>query len=830
MQSAQQVQSVFWEQMQAPTPVLSLSISDVIIAIYLGGVLLMSVTLLKSMWRISRLIRKGKRQKREGFTQVELPDTFPASSFFGYVFYNQQITDEQQLILEHEKVHIRQWHSIDVLAMELIVIIKWFNPLIYFFRNALKATHEFIADQYVIQQKTNRTTYAYLLINTSQHKLTPLTNTFYSLTKERLKMMLQQPSNNWKITKYALVLPLFFVLMSLFSFNLLEEYQPLKKGLEEIDNTFIDLGKKSILKINKPVAISKNKALANSTATYTIHWGEYTFNCKVNTNSSRRYCNCERKYIAKADLKAMNRSGIKFLKDGKKVDFKNVSISSLDGAVYCAKEELMIFSDQQQKYDKKACIWNSFDEDDKGSVSFQTEEFARVNFNFGINSKLANTTILPTQVVTTSRTFPLSRNEKIEDRSITLNQAVQMLDKGAYIQYYDKIYPVHEIKVHHFEIGESKDYALSNKEDLQYLTSKIKEDHKLMMSLLYTGEGEDRQINGLKLFNVTSMKDRQPKSFEWGDIKFNYTNSFLSLQKEHLLGIIDNHIILSPQKEEIKTMEGISFIFRYRPNVSCSFKGTWEEMKKDPCFIKNMALLQHGDMLYFDQLKAPMQTGWLTIIIDDNKQPSEDILIQETLQKEVQESPIRFEANGQHLYIQNTSVEELVKGLTQSRHGTLKVIGKSLPRLDIFFHSKETGLSKEEVYGRIFDALKRQYKVSIKTKYQEQMGWFLSEGNAEKLSQFTEEKIKPNLEYFNEQVRAKGQEPVGPMEYKWFADRYFDLEYGIKVTDLTEFSGRYILPLKTKNLKSLQKQLKKDYGLVLKQQKRTIPMTVVRFE
>ena len=88
----------------------------------------------------------------------------------------------------------------------------------------------------------------------------------------------------------------------------------------------------------------------------------------------------------------------------------------------------------------------------------------------------------------------------------------------------------------------------------------------------------------------------------------------------------------------------------------------------------------------------------------------------------------------------------------------------------------------------------------------------------------------PNLEYLNEQARKKGLDPVGPMNYNWFADRYLPMEYGIEVTDLTEFSGRYILPLKTTNLKSLQKQLKRDYGLILKQQQRTVPMTVVHFE
>lgn len=246
IQSAQQVQLVFWEQMHASTPVFSLSVSDVLMAFYIGGVLLMTLTLVKSLWSINRLIRQGKREKLDGFTKVEISENFPAASFFGYLFWNQQITDEQKLILEHEKVHIRQWHSLDVLVMELMVIIKWFNPLIYLFRNALKATHEFIADQFVIQQKTNLKTYAHLLVNTSSIAATPLTNTFYSMTKKRLQMMLQQPSKKWKQSKYFLVLPMVLALMSLFSFNLIEEFQPIRAGLTEMDALLSDMGNTTV--------------------------------------------------------------------------------------------------------------------------------------------------------------------------------------------------------------------------------------------------------------------------------------------------------------------------------------------------------------------------------------------------------------------------------------------------------------------------------------------------------------------------------------------------------------------------------------------------------
>jgi hypothetical protein len=216
-------------------------------------------------------------------------------------------------------------------------------------------------------------------------------------------------------------------------------------------------------------------------------------------------------------------------------------------------------------------------------------------------------------------------------------------------------------------------------------------------------------------------------------------------------------------------------------------------------------------------------------VIQEKDQAIENILLQESLQSE--ESLLyHFEASGTYLFKQGVDIESLIKELTQSRHGKFKVVGTAIPKLDLFFYSKNTNLTKEEIYASILEKLQHQYNISIKTKYEEQTGWYLSGGDASKLNQFAEEKVIPNLEYFNEQARDKGLEPVGPMNYNWFADRYLDLTYGIKVTDLTEFSGRYILPLKTKDLKSLQRQLKKDYGLILKQQQRTIPMTVVRFE
>lgn len=283
IESANNLNELVWEQMRTPTPVFSLSVADVLMAIYLIGAFLMAFSLLRGLWNLSQIIRNGKQSKNSKFTLVETQNNFPAASFFGYIFWNQQITDDQKLILEHEKVHIRQWHSLDVLLMEICVIIKWFNPLIYWFRNALKATHEYIADQYVIQQKSNVQDYATLLVN-QRKKTTPtlLTNTFYSMTAKRLKMMLQRPSKKAHITKYLLILPLVASLMLLFSFNLLEEIPQVNNRLSQINEVISDLTETTVFEIEKAQENAPNLAasmanFANRASDIQVHFGEKKF-------------------------------------------------------------------------------------------------------------------------------------------------------------------------------------------------------------------------------------------------------------------------------------------------------------------------------------------------------------------------------------------------------------------------------------------------------------------------------------------------------------------------------------------------------------------------
>ena len=107
---------------QAPAPTLQWG--TVAWCIYLIGVIIMAIQLLYGLWKLFHLIGQSQIEQHGPYKMV-IDSPFPASSFFSYVFWNKKALSKQaQLVWEHELVHVRQYHSLDVLLMELWVIIK----------------------------------------------------------------------------------------------------------------------------------------------------------------------------------------------------------------------------------------------------------------------------------------------------------------------------------------------------------------------------------------------------------------------------------------------------------------------------------------------------------------------------------------------------------------------------------------------------------------------------------------------------------------------------------------------------------------------------------
>lgn len=190
------------------------TVGDALVYVYLVGLTLMLLRLGIALYGLLELLRSRRRTLRG-----------PAASFFGHIMHRKDTAgDERDLLDAHEQVHARQWHSLDVLFLELLIAGYWFHPLIYGFRRQLKLIHEFIADALVVRRTGTRYAYARLLVRYSTARQDhPMLNTFASFTKKRLLMLKQQHSPAYRKIKYVLVLPLFMGLAALFSFDLVDD-------------------------------------------------------------------------------------------------------------------------------------------------------------------------------------------------------------------------------------------------------------------------------------------------------------------------------------------------------------------------------------------------------------------------------------------------------------------------------------------------------------------------------------------------------------------------------------------------------------------------------
>ncbi|BBE20323.1 regulatory sensor-transducer, BlaR1/MecR1 family [Aquipluma nitroreducens] len=188
---------------EAETLVLSYSLFGYV---YLIGVVLFAVKLFIQLFQIGRLIKQNRVIAEGKFKLVVLDREISPFSFLNYIFVssNLQNTKGWEKMLEHERQHIRQGHTFDVLLLEIIAIVQWFNPFFWMFRRALRENHEFLADQAVISHGTAPSWYKQILINQYVGDQIVIANNFnYSLIKIRIKMMSKIKSS--KIT-YAKIL------------------------------------------------------------------------------------------------------------------------------------------------------------------------------------------------------------------------------------------------------------------------------------------------------------------------------------------------------------------------------------------------------------------------------------------------------------------------------------------------------------------------------------------------------------------------------------------------------------------------------------------------
>jgi TonB family protein len=191
------------------TEITPLNPFSLVSAIYFTGLFLMAVKFIADLAGLIFLIVRNK-ENDDRIIRFNGLDTAGFSAF-GYIFINSSLSDgEAEAITAHEQNHLNHRHSLDIVFIEIVSALLWFNPFIYMFSRSLRAVHEYQADQECISMGTPVRNYQKLLMNQIfRSKIFTITNSFSnpSLIKKRMIMMTKKRSNAMANLKLLMVMP-----------------------------------------------------------------------------------------------------------------------------------------------------------------------------------------------------------------------------------------------------------------------------------------------------------------------------------------------------------------------------------------------------------------------------------------------------------------------------------------------------------------------------------------------------------------------------------------------------------------------------------------------
>jgi len=242
----------------AETPLWQILLSTLFI---IGMVVTLSHTLM-SMFRILMLIKRcEKHLQSDGITICVTENAQIAPfSWMHYIVMNRndyEILDSA--ILAHERGHIRLHHSWDLLLVDTLTALQWFNPAMWMLRSDLRAIHEYEADGAVLSQGINARQYQYLLITKAGgiggYSIANGIN--HSALKNRITMMTNKTSKNSRLLKLLALIPIVGITLAInartvtdYVYDEPQKQQPVKKGKA---NATIKTGSGQDIQIIEPV-------------------------------------------------------------------------------------------------------------------------------------------------------------------------------------------------------------------------------------------------------------------------------------------------------------------------------------------------------------------------------------------------------------------------------------------------------------------------------------------------------------------------------------------------------------------------------------------------
>jgi TonB family protein len=186
--------------------------TNFMLSAYVLGIIAMLMNLARHMVQLKNFLLRGEKIKLDDCTIILINSNLVGSfSFLKWVVINRNDYENHfDAILRHEMVHTSQLHSVDILLVEILKIVFWFNPVLLLYKKSMQQVHEFLADS----QAPNRENYARFLVAYALNApVASLTNHFFkpSQIKTRIQMIYKNRTSKWLLSTYIIAIALISV-------------------------------------------------------------------------------------------------------------------------------------------------------------------------------------------------------------------------------------------------------------------------------------------------------------------------------------------------------------------------------------------------------------------------------------------------------------------------------------------------------------------------------------------------------------------------------------------------------------------------------------------
>jgi len=255
----------------------------ILLSLYLAGALILLFRIILHMRTICKTIIKMPVSDQSGVKVIRAPRFSTPFSFFNYVFINPSVSEtETGEIMNHELVHVRQKHWLDLLLVEIVRIFQWINPFAWLLARFIRLNHEYLADELALLGTANPAIYRATLVNqVFSSPVISLSNSFnYSNSKKRFEMMKTIISSPYRKLKVLAILPVFAIIFYAFAtpeYNYIAQISKIqpdsttsKINIKEVKGIILDENNKPVEGVKIVVTGTNTRATTDDTGNFTI--------------------------------------------------------------------------------------------------------------------------------------------------------------------------------------------------------------------------------------------------------------------------------------------------------------------------------------------------------------------------------------------------------------------------------------------------------------------------------------------------------------------------------------------------------------------------------